>query len=376
MVYKFLYVDDTRENLEEGMINALQIEGDIEITFKGPNDWENMMNLLKMEIPNHHGVILDLRLDDFQYEPGKSASYKGSTVAQELRNLTKEGKLTDFPIILFSGTDKLDQYLDPTSKDLFDKIIDKTKIEQPDYLDYNEFRRLLKWLADGYIRLKKTGVSSLQGILDIDDVSLIDSRFIECYNELKEKPLHVLVQFFIKQVLGKPSFLINEELLAIRLGVNRELSSDWEFLKKTLTGCRYTGCFGNNIEYWWMPKIISFWKECISQELNIRNSSSVQRVEAIKDYTGLQNLIPIERSPRSKSDAFWVICKGRGTAIDTIDGFVIAGQDNKYPWQEAEYICVEEALRPTKSYKISSIEKGRLDNLKLILERNEQRVRK
>lgn len=375
MVYKFLYVDDTRNQLEQGMINALQINGDIEITFKGPKDWEDLITFLKKEVPRHHGVILDLRLDDFQFEPGKSASYKGSTVAQELRNLSKEGKLSDFPIILFSGTDKIDQYLDPTSRDLFDEIVDKTKIEQPDYLNYAQFRCVLKWLADGYLKLKSIDNLEIKSVLDIADHRILDSRFVDYLISLKGKPIHTFVQFFIKEVLVKPSFLIDEELLAVRLGVDRS-SPDWSVLKEQLKPCKYTGCFSSNVEYWWMPKISMFWEEYVSRELVLRNTSTVKRVNAIKEYTGLQNLMHLEKSSRSKSDSLWTVCKATRAPIDTVDGFVISGQDNKFPWQEVEYISIGEALRPTKSYKISSLEKGRLGNLKSILEKNERRIRK
>lgn len=374
MAYRILYVDDAQQELEKGMINALKLSGDIEITFSGPKDWEDLIKYLTVQLPNHDGIILDLRLDDIPYE-GKNASYKGSTVAQELRNLTKEGKLSDFPIVLFSGTDKLEHYLDQTSKDLFDRIIDKTKIESEEYLSYSDFRNILKWLVDGYSFLKDIDRNDLLTVLSIDDVTLLDTRFVDAYNLIKDKPIHITSQFFLKYMLGQPSFLINEEILASRLGVKRT-SIGWKKLLNKFSSCKYEGAFSEGLDNWWMPKVSRFWKEYISTEFNIRNISAIKRVALLTEKLGVEGLEAIEKSTRSKSDSFWTICKARKIPIDTIDGFVISGQDNKFPWQELEYICTEEALRPTMNCSISSLEISRLTNLKSVLEKNETRVRK
>lgn len=374
MAYKILYIDDAQQNLEKGMINALELGNEIKITFSGPMDWERLIEYLKVELPKHDGIILDLRLDDVPYD-GKNASYKGSTVAQELRNLTKEGKLSDFPIILFSGTDKLDHYLDQTSKDLFDKIIDKTKIESEQYLSYSDFRNILKWLIEGYQYLKSSDRNDLLSILAIDDVSLLDTRFVDCYNLIKDKPIHITSQFFLKYIFGQPSFLITEEILAARLGVNRT-SQGWAKLLNVFSSCEYKGAFSAGKPMWWMPKINRFWKENISSEFAMRSISATKRKDLLTQYTGIQELDALEKSKRSKSDSFWTVCKARKIPIDTVDGFVISGQDNKFPWQELEYICIEEALRPTMKYSVSSLETPRLNNLKHVLEKNETRIRR
>ncbi|MDM1296530.1 hypothetical protein HX021_19770 [Sphingobacterium sp. N143] len=374
MVYKYIYVDDAQHELEQGMINALQADGDIKITFSGPRNWEDLIDFLKLELPQHSGIILDLRLDDIPYD-GKNASYKGSTVAQELRNLTKENTLSDFPIILFSGTDNLEYYLDQTSKDLFDKIIDKTKIEGEDYINYSDFRDILRWLAKGYKYLSTVDRDDLLSVLSIDDITLLDTRFVESYNGIRNKPIHITAQFFLKEMLGRPSFLISEQILAARLGVNVS-SLGWPKLLDHFSDCIYKGAFARGLNHWWMPKIIRFWKDNISTEVNIRNISASKRVDLLKDALNIHDLTAIEKSRRSKSDAFWTVCKVRKIAIDTIDGFVISGQDNKFPWQDIEYICIDEALRPSKGITISSLEIPRLKNLKSIIENNEQRERR
>lgn len=374
MAYKYLYIDDTKDKLEEGMINALTDGGDIEIKFQNPADWEDLIDWLKGKIPDYDGVILDLRLNDTAYEVDKFAKYKGSTVAQELRSLTKEGDLrADFPIVLFSGTDKIETYLDPTSRDLFDMIVDKTKIAHPGYMSYADFKSKLMWLSDGY-KFLNTSEKKVETVLGITDSSIIDSRFVDLFGKLLNKPIHIVAQFLIKEVLQRPCFLISESYLAARLGV-KVSSNEWSQLMDIFEECKYKGAFGTHYSQWWMPLVNHVWEERISQDTNLRSLSARDRVKLIMERTGLTQLETLEKTDKSKSDSFWVTCKATGVAIDTIDGFVIAGQDNKFPWQEPEYISINEAVRPTKEYFVTVTERPRLQKLKALLEKNEQRVR-
>ena len=375
MPIKFLYIDDEEDQIVRGAINALQSEQDIFITFKGLSSWEQLIDDLVNLIPEFDGLILDLRLNDNPYAEGKSAQYKGSTVAQELRSLSKEKSLKDLPIILFSGTDKIEHYLDPTSNDLFDSIIDKNKIEQPNQFTYKDFRTKLKWLSNGYDYINKSD-KNVNAILKLIDLSSIDIRFIETFQDLMDKPVHTIARFLIKQVIIKPTFLINEDYLSVRLGINKA-SGDWSlFIEKCLTDFKYNGAFSDFYPRWWMYLIEDFWIKKISSEYSIRNTDSSKKVELIKEKTGFKDLQPIEKQDKSKSRSFWVVCKATHVAIDTIDGFVITGQDAKYPWQEPEYISINEALRPTLNFEVSAIEKPRLQKLKQVFEKYEKRDRK
>lgn len=380
MAYKYIYIDDTRDAIEQGTINALQDGKEIEITFKSPNDWEAQMIDLKNILPNFQGIILDLRLNDIPYEVNKYAQYRGSTVAQELRTLAKENKFqNDFPIILISADNNLHKSLDPTSLDLFDFCVSKNRLEQTNGISYLAFRNELKWLADGYSILNKLE-KSIQTILNIENSNFIDIRFVDEFNNLMDKPVHIIARFLNKEVIKKKTFLIDESYLAARLGIDIIGSKDWKsFIEKYLTDSLYKGAFSNYHSRWWMNGIETFWEKTISEEYNLRNLSATKRVEFIIKKTGFKNLTPIKKQPKSKSDSFWVICKATGVAIDTIDGFIVANQDHLFPWQEKEYVCIDEALRPKRIdlWKgVSSLEKNRLQLLKDYFDENETRARK
>lgn len=377
MLYKYLYIDDTNNNIEQGTINALQDGNEIEITFRKPNDWETQLLELKVLLPSKNGIILDLRLNDVPYKDNMYAQYRGSTVAQELRTLAKEGEFKmDFPIILISANENLQKSLDQSSLDLFDFCVSKNKLEQINGITYSEFRKKLKWLADGYDYLNKSE-RTINEMLNLKNSDFLDIRFIETFSTLIDKPVHTISKFLISELIFRPGILINENYLSARFGVNIKASEDWpNLLSEYLSGALYSGAFFNYYPRWWMKEVELFWQNKISGELNLRTLSATQRVELLIDKTGLRNLEPLSKQGKSKSDSFWIVCKGTGVAIDTIDGFIITGQDDRHPWQEAEYISLDEALRPKHQEvwkNISSIEKPRLQKLKELLERSEQR---
>jgi len=378
MPHRILYIDDTHEELEKGTINGLEQGGEISISFSKPNFWEIQLDQIKNTIKNFDAIILDLRLNEKSFDGGSNfAKYRGSSLAQELRTLSKESPtLKDFPIILVSADQYMEESLDQTSHDLFDLIVKKSHIGIKKKFLYPELRSRIKWLINGYNNLfqsEKTPAATLK----IENLELIDFRFIDEWKTQLTKPIHVMAGFFIKKVIDKPSFLINELTLSARLGVNLD-SKDWSVLKdRFLLDCKYVGIFSDTYDRWIMPAISQWWEEKISKSETLRVISSSRRVELLKDKLGLKDLIPLEKQGKSKSDSFWVICKARGYAIDTTDGFTIAKQEHIFPWQEREYISIDEALDQSIDENwniVAPIEKERLKSLQEIYNKSKTRV--
>lgn len=376
--YNYIYIDDALEDGEKGTINGIQGDGDIKITFKEPNEWKILIDDLRSNMQKYDGLILDLRLNDNPNKDGLYAPYRGSAVAQELRTLAKENVFKkDFPIILISGNNKIEESLDTTSIDLFDVILNKNTIEDSTGYTYDEIKQLLRVLSEGYNFLSNDK-KSVKSILDTEEIDDLDRRFIDQLESILNKPNHIIAQFIIKKLLSRKTFLIDEKVLAARLGVDTA-SLDWDKLKHTLEPYMFTGLFSGFYKRWWMNKINVWWQKEISNEVPLRSSSGEQRVETLQKALNLKNLNPAQKTARSKSSNFWTVCIGSDKPIDTVDGLVIQGQNNLFPWQEKDYISIDEALRPSNKdvwKDVDSLEKNRLEKLKEIYGKTEQRIRR
>lgn len=71
-------------------------------------------------------------------------------------------------------------------------------------------------------------------IFQIDD-SFIDTRFLSEFYELRKAPVHIQTKFLITEFLTRQGLLIDEDVLAARLGINKATSTDWNKLLKVLS---------------------------------------------------------------------------------------------------------------------------------------------
>lgn len=382
MPYKYLYIDDVKDGNEVGVINGLKKGGHLEVDFMQPKQWDVMFKkevdgkpnaeYLPNNLESYDGLILDLRLYDNANSDGYTATYRGSTVAQELRTLVKEKTISkDIPIVLITANENIDTSLDETGKDLFDTIVKRSNIG-----NYDNFRNKLISLSKGYISLNSEE-KIVKNFLAYENIQNIDFRFVQYLNEIKDQPAHVIARFLTKNVLEKPSFLIDEYYLSSRLGVSIE-SDDWQkFKEEFLDIFKYRGAFSDFYERWWMNDIENWWDDRFKENC-LRTMTSKERVGLLIETLNLK-LLPIEKTHRSSSEKFWTVCKVTKRAIDNVDGFIIANQEDNFPWQEKEYISRDEALRPTNKdmwKDIAMIDKERLNKLKSLLEIEEQREKK
>lgn len=373
MAYKYIYIDDLFGNIELGTINGLKYGDKLTIEHYPPNTWETLIEYLTEKMAGANGLLLDLRLEVFAFnEDGQKAKYKGSTLAQELRTLVKEKKIkNDFPIVLISGDAIIEQSLDKTSYDLFEAVIEKEKLGNE--IAYTDLRDKLCSFSKAYEDLNALEKKSIENILNINP-ELLDERFQSIFANIIGFPNHIISRFILKQVVETPSFLIDEYTLASRLGVDIN-SEQWVHLSTgILKPLIYTGIFSDYYKRWNMPILEDWWEKVISDEIMLRSATAEKRTELLNFKLGL-NLMPIIKDKESKSAAFWTICTQTKKPIDTIDGFLIANQDDSYPWQEKKYICLEEALREL-NYKVATIEKNRLQILKEHYAKIQERVRK
>lgn len=370
---KYLYIDDNTENNARGIITGLEKEGELSVDFDNPKgDWEKERErILSDEFKCYNGLILDLNLEETPNKDKETSHYKGSSLAQEYRNLSKAGKLKEIPIVLLSGTMNLEKYFDRTNEDLFDLIVPRERLDDP--ILFAPMRQKLVSLSCGYELISKCKKND-NNLFELFKYKLEieNNRFISEMRSVIGYPTHTVANFIIKNLFEKSNIqvsgiLITEDILATRLGIDISKSADWQNVLEHLTKYKYCGVFSEGWKRWWMSGIEHWWKTDLELKISLRAATASQKIDLLKQSLELNALVSIEKNEKAKSEAFWTKCIGSDVSIDTVDGLLVDGQDNYYPWQDKKYICYEEALKPKgkdKWKKLSPSEEYKLEILK------------
>ena len=365
MSVHYIYIDDDPNSYNK--IQGFEQKDQLSIeTVQHEDSWELQMKFLKQKESSIDGLILDLKLDDLPNRNDQRANFRGTSLAQEIRTRQKEGVLKSFPIVLFSANDKIRLSLENSGKDLFDICIDKSNTNIESFANYTP--KLIA-LAEGYKKMADSKQSN--NVFNLD-LSCIDSRFVSEYEKIKISPTHVQSRFLITEFLEKQGLLIDENVLASRLGIDITTSPDWESLKVKMSSTQYIGVFCSGWQRWWALLVEAWWDNEVISRTTLRSLAAPKRVDFIKKAMGLKNLQAAQRIEKCDSDEFWTICKAYNRPLDPVDGILIEGQDNLYPWQEPEYVSIDAALKKRNVelwQGIADVEKERFDELKVVYSR-------
>lgn len=338
---KYIYIDDDpQQHIAQGFLK----EGELIVDGRQPDSsWEKQLMFLRQEADSIDGLILDLRLDETPNSTDKTTSdFRGTSLAQEIRTRQKESNMKSFPIILMSANEKINNSLENSGLDLFDiKLSKEISVE-----DYTTIRKQFVSLSNCYEGLSKSFNVNL--ILGIANEGEIDAAFLSELNGLRDSPVHVKAHFLLNEFIQKAGLLVPENILAARLGIDKDSSPDWTSLLGIIEDTKYTGFLSDGWPRWWMYRVDNWWRKGLDDNLYLRSTSAEERVNIIKEKTGLHNIIAAKKLEKAHSAFFWTICKGYDKPLDPVDGLVIKGQDNLYTWQDMEYVSIEAALNREK----------------------------
>lgn len=318
---------------------------------------KNELDLTNNCIPD--GLILDLRLD-----VKVASNYKGSSFAQEIRNLSTDEREANFPLILCSGGNNLSTLYRPdsTSHDLFDLKIEKEKLDRE---SSDSIRKKLKALAKGYIEITKSKNPRRLLIKDGQKIN-IDYRILGHLETLNQKdvPPHEYAGFILRQIIDIKGPLIDEVLLAIRLGVdlNKTPYNDWLNFLKNLEEIQYKGVFCEGWKKWWMLSLIKWWENNVSSKFLLQSLTAEERVEKLNERFDF-SLKPISEVAINEDSYFWYKCKETDTPLTLENGILAASSYSRVPWQEDEYYSPEYALEGGDIF-IHPIHKSKLEQIK------------
>jgi hypothetical protein len=376
MPIKYLCIDDENSKAPEGYLNLVASKFDKSIFLERVHPKKEIALEID-EIKNHaainkdtFGLILDLRLDRDPDEAGNHASYRGATMAQELRTRMAEGEISPFPIVLWSMDDmfKRSYEQDDTSHDLFDSVYikDKDITENP-----IKFGLELISLVEGYkliTAIRAAAPPDLPILLgtDVELFNTFDPRILESIQLKCSKSTQECARFILSEIIKPEGLLIDENVLAARLGVNIEKSGDsWSRLKSILEVTKYTGVFSTGWYRWWSSQLDLWWLELAEKQTPLKRLGASDRVRVLNGLFTL-TLIVAEPIAPNYSDRFWTICQILNLPLDSIDGFRASCPSLK-PWQNPPYLSTQAVLerKGRDKWRVSPLEVSRLQTLKV-----------
>lgn len=364
MAYKVVYIDDENEDRSQAYADGLSTLGLIEITIKKPTNFETLRDELIHEQSNIDALILDLRLDGNQ-QGERVAKYTAPILATGIRShcLIEDGFKNEFPIFLISSKDNLKKYFDSdtSSHDLFDYTFTKSTVgsEGPIY------EKLIASITEAYKTIGE-GKTDFVKMLAYPSIKDIENRiFTSKFLTGEGTSVSEISQYIFNEIISKSGILIDENILAARLGVNIEKSDDWNKVLGYLEEYKYSGVFCNAFERWWFNGIMDWWNENFPNKLLIRLIAE-ERVNLLKEEFHLQEMHVAEPIAKTTSTKFWTVCQAYQKPLDPKDGFLIDGNQIK-PWQDKRYISLEAILErdaKEKGFVIHPEEKERFDDIK------------
>ncbi|MGN2614663.1 hypothetical protein [Aliivibrio fischeri] len=353
MPIKFLYIDDDKTEKLQSLIDELVFYSGGHLHIE--HIQVRPMQEVKTKFLEGHfdGFIIDQKLDAAN-EEGKTVDYWGTSLAQNLRTEMIGGKIPSSPIVLLSNEDVFLKYYDAdeSAHNLFDFTFGKTQVSRCDKFA-SKASRIITALANAYSIARKqvmplvsseaTSKELLEPLLKWNDdiYQYTDKRFID-YVSSKSHDLHILVSLLLNTFVRSAGILVTEEMLATKLGIDIDESSDWPRLLNEFESFKYNGVFSELKQRWWMSRIEDWWYDNGDGGQVLRALEAKERVEVIKEVMSLNSLAAIKpKYPNGKqSQKYWVNCIVSGVPLDPYDA-IIAKKPDIMPWEQSVYLDPE-----------------------------------
>lgn len=335
---RYLYIDDENGSSEISTLNGFNDTDIIEVERFNLSEFKEFGDLKKeiIRASNNNefdGLIVDLRLDGTGED---RTEFNATAITSELRSISARGDIKSFPIVLCSTEEKIKQTYDSdkTSHDLFDYKLSKSN-PAPNWL---KIANKLISLSNGYNWLQSTKRESNE-ILGIEKIEVIDERILE--KLINFSVTYDYTHFIIKNFFHQTNPLINERILAARLGVDIQKTPNkvWEELSLSILGSvKYQGLFGDGWNRWWADELVEWFSSISGERLAFLNAE--KRVEILNKKFGLKEIVHASPLKFCNSSEFWSICEGYKVPIDPLEAFKIHTTADLKPWQESKVISL------------------------------------
>jgi hypothetical protein len=297
------------------------------------------------------GVLMDIDLSAAVGEHGT-----GLGIAQDIRGKQKAREIVDYPIVRFARPEPVARIVggDPSSDDLFDLRISKNEL----VAYYASVQRRLNGVKRVYdqvasfISLDDQALDALLGLTPQQREEWSHPALHTRLADGRQTTVHVAVGSFMRGLLLSQGLLVDETLLAIRLGLDREGSGGaWTRLLEELTSFKFNGTAHEEFERWWARGLEDWWLG-ISEGNSLASLTILQRHELLCNHFRLNGLRPLTMPEGSAGDRPWRLCtlnleadQPQHVPIDPSASVRLTPRVDQPPWVDPQYAALGSALR-------------------------------
>lgn len=304
------------------------------------------------------GVLMDV---DLSNEAGSQQS--GPGMAQDIRVAQQKRAVPGFPIVRFSLRDKVLENIghDSSSDDIFDLKIEKDGLSTPE--------------ARTAAQAKLIGVREIYDALSVEGAELLqilgltDEQWCQWGSTSFQSDFDIGDRVHLKagplvRMMTHPGLLIDEEMLAVRLGVDHVNSKGWEKLAGELEPYAYRGVADGCFIRWWARGIEDWWQEVIGADTPLAGSTIAQRLELLSPI--IDDLVPLQMPKGSLGERPWRYClltkesQQQLIPVDPARAVKMKPRSNMPTWLDPLYAALSIALQNREDPRLDKEDLRRL----------------
>jgi hypothetical protein len=297
------------------------------------------------------GVLMDVDLSAVAGEHGT-----GLGIAQDIRGKQKAREIADYPIIRLAGPKPVERIVggDPSSDDLFDLRISKNELVRdcPSVqLRLTGVKRVYDQLL-GFASLDDQAFGTLLGLTPQQREEWSHPALHSRLADGHRTTAHVASGTFMRGLILSAGLLIDETLLAVRLGLDRQGSGEaWSQLRKRMQDFKFKGAAHGEFERWWARGLEDWWLG-ISGGNSLASLTVSQRHELLCNHFRLNGLLPLTMPKGSAGERPWRLCtlnlegdEPQYVPIDPSESVRVTPRVDQPPWVDPQYAALGSALR-------------------------------
>ena len=355
--YTFLYLEDCVDVATRVLVGRLKNET-LDIDLNLIASFEKQFDKITSE-DKYQGLLIDLKLNERPGEGNVVVKYTAPTLAQAIRSFFSSITVyprKEFPIVLFTSDQNIKGFMsDFSSHDLFDLIFDKNEIDK-----FTQYSKELLSLVKGYQKINSMQDVNIIELLEAERINDLDQRILDGFGKSRESTWKY-VSLVLHDIILKPSMLINEELLAARLGVDIEQSNGWNKILEYFSEAKYHGIFSDGWDRWWMSEVNELFEK-LSQGIPLAHLSAERRSYILSEALHSE-IVPPTPINYCRSTRFWTLCQKEGKPLDPDEGFRL-NEIKMKPWIEDSYISFDALLNSDSDQLLDPIENKRFNLMK------------